>query len=233
MAISDPRIIVALDMPDGATVNRFVEKLDPGSCRLKVGKELFTATGPQLVEQLVRRGFDIFLDLKYHDIPNTVKRAVCAASRLGVWMVNVHASGGREMLLAAKEGIDMAGVNRPYLIAVSVLTSMSQDNLAETGIDSSVEAQVDRLTGLALAAGLDGMVCSAREAVMLRHNFGDNPLLVTPGVRPAGTSNDDQKRIMSPREALDAGASYLVIGRPVTQHPNPSAMLDDINRSIA
>ena len=232
MTIADPKVIVALDMADSDKVNGFVNRLNPGSCRLKVGKELFTATGPQLVEQLCNRGFDIFLDLKFHDIPNTVKKAVFAASKLGVWMLNVHASGGSDMLLAAREGIDMAGVNRPFLIAVSVLTSMSDNNLRETGIDSCVADQVNRLTQLALAAGLDGMVCSAQEAFTLRRNFGEVPLLVTPGIRPSGTHQDDQHRIMTPQKAVQSGASYLVIGRPITQHPEPSVILDEINQSL-
>lgn len=228
----DPKVIVALDMGDISTALQFIDNLEPGSCRLKVGKELFTAAGPQLIEQLVNRNFDVFLDLKFHDIPNTVKKAVYAASKLGVWMLNVHASGGSDMLLAAREGIDMAGVNRPYLIAVSVLTSMSDENLREIGVNCRVDEQVNRLTNLAVTAGLDGMVCSAREAVTLRQNFGDAPLLVTPGIRPEGAQQNDQQRIMTPRKAIEAGASYLVIGRPITQHPEPSAILDDINQSL-
>lgn len=232
MLRNDPKVIVALDMADAASVFDFVDALSPESCRLKIGKELFTSTGPQLVEQLQKRGFEIFLDLKFHDIPNTVRKAVIAAAKLGVWMVNVHASGGRDMLFAAREAIDMAGVNRPYLIAVSVLTSMSDQSLEETGVNRSVAEQVKGLTRLAIEAGLDGMVCSAQEAADLRHEFGDTPLLVTPGIRPAGTDQDDQKRIMTPRDAIDAGASYLVIGRPVTRHADPSRVLEEINLSL-
>lgn len=232
MTPQDPKVIVALDMASSSTALQFIDNLEPGSCRLKVGKELFTAAGPQLIEQLVDRNFKVFLDLKFHDIPNTVKKAVYAASKLGVWMLNVHASGGSDMLLAAREGIDMAGVNRPFLIAVSVLTSMSDANLKETGVNGSVAEQVSRLTNLALSAGLDGMVCSAQEAVTLRQNFGEAPLLVTPGIRPEGSQQDDQQRIMTPRKAIDAGSSYLVIGRPITQHPEPSAILDEINQSL-
>ena len=188
--------------------------------------------GTTIKEGPIDRGFDIFLDLKFHDIPNTVKKAVYAASKLGIWMLNVHASGGSNMLRAAREGVDMAGVNRPFLIAVSVLTSMSDSSLKETGVNCSVVEQVNRLTHLAVSAGLDGMVCSAQEAAALRRNFGEIPLLVTPGIRPEGAQEDDQQRIMTPRKAIDAGASYLVIGRPITQHPEPSSVLDDINQSL-
>ncbi len=232
MTPQDPKVIVALDMADSSSALQFIDKLVPGSCRLKVGKELFTVAGPQFIERLVSQGFDVFLDLKFHDIPNTVRKAVYAASKLGIWMLNVHASGGSDMLQAAREGVDMAGVNRPFLIAVSVLTSMSDSNLKETGVNSSVAEQVLRLTRLAVSAGLDGMVCSAQEAVALRENFGEAPLLVTPGIRPEGSQQDDQQRVMTPRKAIEAGASYLVIGRPITQHREPSAVLDSINKSL-
>jgi orotidine-5'-phosphate decarboxylase len=232
MTPQDPKVIVALDMADSSSALQFIDRLEPGSCRLKVGKELFTTAGPQFIERLVSRNYDVFLDLKFHDIPNTVKKAVYAASKLGIWMLNVHASGGSDMLRAAREGVDMAGVNRPFLIAVSVLTSMSDSTLKETGVNSSVAEQVIRLTRLAVSAGLDGMVCSAQEAVVLRQNFGEAPLLVTPGIRPEGTQQDDQQRIMTPRKAIDAGASYLVIGRPITQHRDPAAILNDINKSL-
>ena len=232
MTPQDPKVIVALDMADSSSALQFIDRLEPGSCRLKVGKELFTAAGPQFIERLVSRNYDVFLDLKFHDIPNTVRKAVYAASKLGIWMLNVHASGGSDMLQAAREGVDMVGVNRPFLIAVSVLTSMSDSNLKETGVNSSVAEQVLRLTRLAVSAGLDGMVCSAQEAVVLRQNFGEALLLVTPGIRPEGTQKDDQQRIMTPRKAIDAGASYLVIGRPITQHHEPAAILNDINKSL-
>jgi len=201
-------------------------------CRLKVGKELFTRSGPRFVESLVAKGFDIFLDLKYHDIPNTVRQAVYAAGQLGVWMVNVHALGGVSMLEAAREGIEMIGVNRPYLIAVSLLTSMSKTDLQQLGIEQEPQAFVERLARLAIDSGLDGLVCSAREARGLRAILGDTPLLVTPGIRPEGSAGDDQQRIATPRQAIADGASYLVIGRPVTQHPDPSEALRSINASL-
>ncbi len=228
----DPKVIVALDMSDAYLALEFSAKVDPALCKLKVGKELFTAAGPQLVEKLVQRGFDIFLDMKFHDIPNTVKKAVIVASNLGIWMLNVHASGGSAMMAAAREGVDMAGNRRPFLIAVSVLTSMSDDDMKQLNVNANVADQVCQLTTLALESGLDGMVCSAREAADLRQKFGLTPILVTPGIRPEGTSIDDQQRIMTPARAQAAGASYLVIGRPITQHQDPAAALAEINRQL-
>jgi len=229
----DPKIIVALDTHEADQALEFAAKTNPDLCKLKVGKELFTSAGPQLVEKLVDQGFDIFLDLKFHDIPNTVKKAVYAASKLGIWMINVHASGGQAMLSAAREGVDMAGNHHPFLIAVSVLTSMSDRDMSQLGINCSVTEQVERLAGLSLNAGLDGLVCSAREVKQLRQKFGTAPLLVTPGIRPAGASSDDQQRIMTPEQAMAAGSSYLVIGRPITQHSNPAQALADINLSLS
>ncbi len=228
----DPRIIVALDMSDATQALEFSRKITPELCRLKVGNELFTAAGPQLVEKLVERGFDIFLDLKFHDIPNTVKRAVFTASKLGIWMVNVHASGGSVMMSAAREGVDMVTHRRPFLIAVSILTSMSNADLKAINIDCNVTDQVEALTAMALEAGLDGMVCSAHEVVPLRRQYGRSALLVTPGIRPEGSNVDDQQRIMTPRQAMDAGSDYLVIGRPITQHQDPAEALLDINQSL-
>lgn len=232
MTNSDPKVIIALDMNQADQALAFAAKVSPELCRVKVGKELFTAAGPQLVEKLVDIGFDVFLDLKFHDIPNTVKQAVIAASKLGVWMLNVHASGGSAMLNSAREGVEIAGHNRPFLIAVSVLTSQSERDLKQININCSIIQQVNTLTQLALDAGLDGMVCSAQEAAALRQQFGPAPLLVTPGIRPEGSHGDDQERIMTPKQAVDAGASYLVIGRPVTQHPEPAQALADINHSL-
>ncbi len=229
----DPRVIVALDYAEQKLALDFVAKISPDLCKLKVGKELFTRAGPQLVETLVGQGYDVFLDLKFHDIPNTVRNAVFAASQLGVWMVNVHALGGSSMLLAAREGIDMAGVHRPFLIAVSLLTSMSQSDLQQLGIDEEIPLFVKRLAQLAIDSGLDGLVCSAREAKGLRQTLGDAPLLVTPGIRPEGSDSNDQQRVSTPRQAIADGASYLVIGRPITQHANPGEALAAINASIA
>lgn len=219
-----PRIVVALDFPDPAAATALAGRLDPASCRLKVGKELFTRGGPQLVERLQELGFEIFLDLKFHDIPHTVAQACRAAADLGVWMVNVHALGGRAMLEAAREAVDTAQV-RPLLIAVTVLTSHDAQSLREVGLSEAPEVLVGRLAGLAADCTLDGVVCSAREAPMLRTQRGDQFALVTPGIRPAGSDRDDQKRILTPTEAVRAGSDYLVIGRPITKAPDPRAAL--------
>lgn len=220
-----PRLIVALDYAAAAPAERLASRLDPRRCRLKVGKELFTAAGPQLVRELVARGFDVFLDLKFHDIPNTVAGAVRAAAELGVWMVNVHASGGRRMMQAAREALGAVAGRRPLLIAVTVLTSMEAHELEETGVRGGLEEQVLRLAGLAIDCGLDGVVCSAREAPLLRARFGAHPVLVTPGIRPASAPADDQRRTLTPAEAIAAGSDFLVVGRPVTGAPDPAAAL--------
>ena len=229
--MSDPKIIVALDYPDADSASELVMRLDPKLCRLKVGKELFTVAGPQLVEQLMRRGFEVFLDLKFHDIPNTTAQACKAAASMGVWMVNVHASGGSKMMEAAREAL--ANFNqRPKLIAVTVLTSMTQADLAETGVMVTPAEQVLRLATLAQASGLDGVVCSAQEAALLRKQAGSAFCLVTPGIRPADAATDDQARIMTPRAALENGSSYLVIGRPITKAVDPLLALQQIANEI-
>lgn len=230
--IAEPKVIVALDYADAASALDLVGKLDPAACRLKVGKELFTASGPQLVEKLVAHGFGVFLDLKFHDIPNTVGKACEAAAKLGVWMLNVHASGGLAMMQAAREGVQRSGRN-PFLIAVTVLTSMDQSTLNQIGVPGEVRKQVANLAGLTSQAGLDGVVCSAQEASELRNQLGQDFLLVTPGIRPADASLDDQSRVMTPTLALQAGASHLVIGRPITQARDPLAALHAINQEIA
>jgi len=227
-----PRIIVAVDLPSKVQALALADRLDPTLCRLKIGKESFTRCGPALVEELQGRGFEIFLDLKFHDIPNTVASACRAAAELGVWMVNVHASGGRRMMEAAADAVS-GFQRRPLLIAVTILTSLSEAELEEVGFSAGVGITVNRLSGLAQSAGLDGVVCSPWEAGSLRKNLGDNFVLVTPGVRPAGSSADDQHRIMTPREAVDHGASYLVIGRPITRADVPEAVLQAINSEIA
>lgn len=228
---TDSKIIVALDYADANSALSLVNQLDPALCKLKVGKELYTAAGPQFVEQLVEKEFKVFLDLKFHDIPNTVKKACQAASNLGVWMLNVHASGGADMMAAALEGVDNSQYN-PYLIAVTVLTSMSQENLTELGVTRPLSEQVTHLAKLTETAGLHGVVCSALEAQLLRKTVSNDFLLVTPGIRPATASKDDQTRIMTPEKALANGASYLVIGRPITQAADPLASLHNINASI-
>jgi len=233
---NDPKVIVALDFPEPASALSLVTRLDPAQCALKVGKELFTSAEAGLVRELVRRGFRVFLDLKFHDIPNTVAQACAAATRLGVWMLNVHASGGPAMLAAARDSVARtasdAGMPRPLLIAVTVLTSLSASDLASIGVDATPEQHVLRLARLAHSQGLDGVVCSAQEAHALRRAIGAGFKLVTPGIRPAGAAAQDQARVMTPRDALAAGADYLVVGRPITAAADPVAALDAINASI-
>ena len=224
-------VIVALDMACASDAMALADSLSPEECRLKVGKELFTAEGPAIVRGLQDRGFEIFLDLKFHDIPNTVAAAVAAAADLGVWMVNVHASGGRRMMMAARERLEQ-GNYATRLIAVTVLTSMERRDLAEIGLDIDPTEQVRRLAALTADCGLDGVVCSAQEAVMLRKQQGSGFLLVTPGIRPASSEAGDQRRIMTPEQALNAGVSYMVIGRPITQSTDPADALRQINRSL-
>ena len=231
-ASTDPKIIVALDYAEAKSALNLVAQLDPNLCRLKVGKELFTATGPQLVETLAGNGFSVFLDLKFHDIPTTVAKACEAAGRLGVWMLNVHASGGVAMMRAAREGVTKSG-HKPLLIAVTVLTSMDQAALNQIGINGSVQDQVLRLARLAQQAGLDGVVCSAQEAAALRAELGKKFCLVTPGIRPENVNADDQSRVVTPAEALRNGANYLVIGRPITQAPDSLLALEAICKEIA
>ncbi|MEW6678393.1 MAG: orotidine-5'-phosphate decarboxylase [Pseudomonadota bacterium] len=226
-------IVVALDYGEAEAARTFVDRIEPGLCRLKVGKELFVAAGPAFVEELVARGHDVFLDLKFHDIPNTVAQACKAAARLGVWMVNVHAAGGPRMLNAAREALENVFGSRPLLIAVTVLTSMGDDELRAIGVQASAEEQVLRLAHLTRDAGLDGVVCSARETPRLRSELGPGFALVTPGIRPAGAEAGDQTRILTPAQALAAGSDYLVIGRPITQAPDPMAALAAINQEIA
>ncbi|MBI4809083.1 MAG: orotidine-5'-phosphate decarboxylase [Nitrosomonadales bacterium] len=225
--MNDPKIIVALDYPQAASALALAQRLEPNLCRLKVGKELFTAAGPQLVEQLQQRGFEVFLDLKFHDIPNTTAQACKAAAAMGVWMVNVHALGGKRMMEAAREALVNLRL-RPKLIAVTILTSMAQEDLHAIGINASPAQMVPLLAGLANDSGLDGVVCSAQEAFVLRQQLGRDFCLVTPGIRPANAAANDQARIMTPRAALEAGSSYLVIGRPITQAPDPLAALQEI-----
>lgn len=224
-------IIVALDYPEASQAIAMAQQLNPAEVRLKVGKELFTAAGPALVESLQLLGFELFLDLKFHDIPNTVAGALRSAARLGVWMVNVHASGGRRMLEAAANAVAQA-TNPPLLTAVTVLTSMGEEELRELGVAANPAEQVQRLALLAQSAGIEGVVCSAQEAPMLREACGQDFLLVTPGIRPVGSQQDDQTRIMTPPEAQRVGVNYMVIGRPITQAPNPQLAVRDILQSL-
>jgi len=228
----DPKVVIALDYDNKAQVLAFIEQLDPTTCRLKIGKEMFTHFGPEFVQLLVSKGFDIFLDLKFHDIPNTVAKAVKAAADLGVWMVNVHASGGRRMMEAAKAVLEPYGDKAPLLIAVTVLTSMDQSDLTELGINLTPAEQVKRLALLTKSSGLDGVVCSSHEAEELKALLGDEFKLVTPGIRPEGSDAGDQRRIKTPKQAIDSGSDYLVIGRPITQAEDPVTVLHNINDSL-
>ena len=230
--MKDSRIIIALDFSSEKQVLEFTSQLQPSMCKLKVGKELFTLAGPNLVRQLIDSGFDVFLDLKFHDIPNTVARACKVAADLGVWMLNVHALGGRDMLVAAREALETSP-NRPLLIAVTILTSMGQQDLREIGLSGNPGDNVLRLANLTNEAGLDGVVCSSREVTNLRQTQGDAFTLVTPGIRPAGSEAGDQKRIMTPVDAVQAGSNYLVIGRPITQSADPIQTLHTINTELA
>lgn len=224
-------IIVALDVDSKDKALKLSDQLDPKLCRVKVGKELFTHSAYDVIDALHQRGFDIFLDLKFHDIPNTTAQAVCAAADLGVWMVNVHASGGRKMMETCVERLRKDNYST-QLIAVTVLTSLEREDLREIGLDINPQVQVHRLAKLAQECGLDGVVCSAQEAKVLRQDFGDDFVLVTPGIRPQGTNDDDQKRIVTPQQALANGATHLVIGRPITQSVSPKQTLAEIVASL-
>lgn len=225
-------VIVALDVSDAAGLDRLLQQLPPEQCRVKVGKELFTNLGPSAVELCHRHGHEVFLDLKFHDIPNTCAMAVRSAARLGVWMVNVHASGGRAMMEASREVL-VGESHQPLLIGVTVLTSMSAPDLAEIGVDDDVATQVQRLSALARASGLDGVVCSAQEASRLKAAFGPAFSLVTPGIRPSWANKDDQSRIVTPHAAVAEGADYLVIGRPITHADSPAGALERILDELA
>ena len=229
--MDNKRVIVALDFPDANAALAMAARLDPSLCRVKVGKELFVAEGPAIVEKLRERGFDVFLDLKFHDIPNTVAGAVRSAARIGVWMLNVHASGGEAMMRAAREAL--AGVARPpLLIGVTILTSLGQEDLARIGYSGSPAANVERLAALAKASGLDGVVCSAQEAAVMRRALGSAFITVTPGIRMPGDAKADQARIVTAVDAVRQGAHYLVIGRPITQAKDPVAVLESIRASL-
>ncbi|MEZ8739198.1 orotidine-5'-phosphate decarboxylase [Photobacterium swingsii] len=229
----DPKVIVALDYPNQDDALAFVDRIEPGSCRLKVGKEMFTYFGPDFVRKLHDRGHSVFLDLKFHDIPNTCSRAVAAAADMGVWMVNVHASGGERMMAASREILEPYGKDRPLLIAVTVLTSMEASDLVGVGIQREPQEHVLNLANLTKNSGLDGVVCSAQEASMLKANLGQEFKLITPGIRPVGSAAGDQRRVMTPVEAVQAGSDYLVIGRPITKAVDPAAVLAEINASLA
>ena len=230
--VTDSPIVVALDYDSRDKALAFVDRIDARDCRLKVGKELFTLAGPDLVRDLQQRGFDVFLDLKFHDIPNTTAHAVAAAAELGVWMVNVHASGGKRMMTAAREALLPYGKDAPLLIAVTVLTSMEASDLADLGLDIAPADYAARLATLTRDCGLDGVVCSAQEAVRFKRDLGQDFKLITPGIRPEGSDAGDQRRIMTPQQAQQAGVDYMVIGRPITQSANPAQTLRDIRASL-
>jgi len=226
-------IIIALDYNSEKPVLELVSQLDPEQCRLKIGKELFTACGPDLVRKVKASGFDIFLDLKYHDIPNTVAGACRAAADLGVWMLNVHASGGLAMMGAAREALEPYGQERPLIIAVTVLTSLAVDDLHAIGVAANPEEQVSKLAFLTRQAGLDGVVCSAAETHLLRAQMPDDFCLVTPGIRRPEDAANDQKRVVGPVEAIKNGSNYLVVGRPITQADSPADALASFNSALA
>lgn len=229
--MDNKRIIVPLDVPDADAALALAARLDPRLCRVKVGKELFVAAGPAVIARLQDRGFEVFLDLKFHDIPNTVAGACRSAARLGVWMMNVHASGGEAMLRAARDAVQSVA-RPPLLIGVTVLTSLSDADLARVGFEGSVMDNVERLARLARACGLDGVVCSAQEAEMVRKATGNDFVLVTPGIRLATDSSDDQARIVTPMDAVRSGSNYLVIGRSITQAADPASKLAEILESL-
>ena len=225
-------VLVALDFDDINRALALTDLIDPQSCRLKVGKEMFTRFGPEWVKTLQSRGFEVFLDLKFHDIPNTVAHAVAAAADLGVWMVNVHASGGARMMNAAREALQPMGKDAPLLIAVTVLTSMESSDLHDIGILRTPAEHALHLATLTKECGLDGVVCSAQEAVSFKQQLGSDFALVTPGIRPEGSAAQDQRRIMTPPQAKQAGVDYMVIGRPITQAADPAAALASILQSL-
>ena len=229
--MSDSKIIVALDYPTMASAISLANQLDPDRCKLKVGKELFTCSGPQVVENLTAKGFDIFLDLKYHDIPNTVAKACRVAADLGVWMVNVHTLGGQDMMVAAREAISDKP-QRPLLIGVTLLTSMDEETFQQIGLVGTLESTVIKLANLAQKSGLDGVVCSPLETKLLRTRHTENFQLITPGIRPTDSESNDQHRTMTPIQAVDAGSNYLVIGRPITNATNPMQALEAIENTL-
>lgn len=228
----DSPVVVALDFSTADQALSLAKQLNPQHCRVKVGKELFTSAGPSVVEALQTLGFDVFLDLKFHDIPNTCAKAVAAAADLGVWMVNVHASGGLRMMTAAREALEKKS-HQPLLIGVTVLTSMEQSDLADIGLDIEPLTQVERLASLTQTAGLDGVVCSAQEVGLIGDACGADFLTVTPGIRPAGSEQGDQRRVLTPQQAKQQGVSYMVIGRPITQAQDPATACADIVSSLA
>lgn len=229
--MTESPLIVALDYPDLTSALEMADQLDPQRCRLKVGKELFTRCGPQVINALHQRKFEVFLDLKYHDIPHTVGRACAAAAELGVWMLNVHSLGGGDMMQAARTAVGTFK-GAPLLIGVTLLTSMNERTFSQIGLSGSIQQTVLSLAQLVADSGLDGVVCSAHEATTLKQQHGSDFTLVTPGIRPAGSDKADQQRTMTPQAALNAGSNYLVIGRPITSAANPMMALAEIEKTL-
>ncbi|MDG2252281.1 MAG: orotidine-5'-phosphate decarboxylase [Methylophilaceae bacterium] len=230
--LTSPKLFVAYDFSNPSKAKEFSKKINPEQCGIKVGKELFTSGGPAIVEWLQSKGFKVFLDLKFHDIPTTVKRACYVASELGVWMLNVHAMGGNDMLSAAKEGVDQSNQN-PYLIGVTVLTSMNNDNLNEIGINHSMNKQILKLALNVSTHKLDGIVCGASDIKGIKPSLPKDFIYVTPGIRLLSNANNDQKRIISPEDAIKAGSSILVVGRPITESKNPALTAEEIIKKIS
>jgi orotidine-5'-phosphate decarboxylase len=231
--MQDKRIIIALDFSNTREALALVDQLDPAACRVKIGNELFSTAGPSFVKDVIQRKFDVFLDLKFHDIPNTVARAVSVAAEMGVWMTNIHAAGGRVMMEQAKSALDSFGDSRPLLIGVTVLTSMADADLQDIGMNCKPQEQVKRLASLSNAAGLDGVVCSAAETSMLRASLPAEFCLVTPGIRRPEDAVGDQKRVVGPAQAIANGSDYLVVGRPITRADSPLEALQAFNRAVA
>tara|TARA_Y100001936_G_scaffold253998_1_gene323353 strand:+ start:11330 stop:12034 length:705 start_codon:yes stop_codon:yes gene_type:complete len=227
--MKDPRIIVALDFSNMEQALHLARRLDPALCKVKVGKELFTAIGPVIIEKLMRMGFEVFLDLKFHDIPNTVANACRVAADLGVWMINVHAFGGRKMLTSARNALPSGGTK---IVAVTLLTSMDSRDLGSIGFNGDSKDMVKKLAWLTHGCGLDGVVCSALEVAQLRQEMGAEFCLITPGIRPLGSLTDDQSRVATPQMAIQNGSNYLVIGRPISQAEDPLLILEKINGEI-
>ena len=227
-----PKLFIAIDQNDISKAKELIQKLAPEMCGIKVGKELFTACGPEIIQWIQEKGFKVFLDLKYHDIPNTVEKACFVASKMGVSILNVHALGGIDMMLAAKEGVDKSN-NNPYLIAVTLLTSMDSNGLKDIGFTSTVNKKILNLAKIASQAKMDGIVCSAKDIINIKSELPESFLYVTPGIRLSSSTKDDQKRISTPLEAVKMGSNILVIGRPITQAKNPEAVLNEIMNEIS
>ena len=228
--MNDSKVIVALDFSSLIETEFFLKKIKGQNCRLKVGKELFTSEGPNIIKLIQRYGFEIFLDLKFHDIPNTVSSAIKASCNFGVWMVNIHASGGKQMMLAAREAVDSSS-HKPLLIAVTILTSFDKSSYQELGFKNDLQEQIAYLAIMSEKSGMDGIVCSANDISSIKPLVEDKFQFITPGIR-IENSNDDQKRVTTPENAISNGSNYIVIGRPVTLSDDPATIIQKINQRI-